>query len=247
MNIQRHTNPNPSFVQGTVVEANTTHESCKRGNTYRTGGKTIISAKNMQFTRDIDISWLKAAASSYDISPNINDYVFVDVPIVTADFPNRNMQAFPYTEVSYFDPHYGSMIYQTFRGKPAHINHENEDPLKAKGIIFDASLQYVPAYNVWKIRIFKGFDRTKDPQLASDIITRKRRGYSMGALVSAFVCSSCGKIESKINPCRCMKAGKGSVFDGHLVYSMCADVMYIESSSVDDPADATAWADNLFV
>lgn len=243
----RHSNPNPALITGTVVQANSIHESHKRGNIYSTGGKTIIAAKAMNFARDIDISWLKAASTSYDISPNIHDYVFVDVPIVTADFPNRNLQAFPYTEVSFFDPHYGSMIYQTFKGKPAHIDHQNEDPLKAKGIIFDASLQYVPRYNTWKIRIFKGFDRSKDPTLANDIISKRRRGYSMGALVSAFVCSYCGKIESKIAPCRCMKAGKGSIFDGHLIYSMCADTMFIESSSVSDPADATAWADNLFV
>jgi hypothetical protein len=245
--MERHVNPNPSFITGSVVQANATHEAHKRGSTYTTCGRTVIAAKNMNFVRDIDISWLKAAAASYDISPNIQDYVFVDVPIVTADFPNRNLQAFPYTELSYFDPHYGSMIYQTFRGKPAHIDHQNEDPLKAKGIILDASLQFLPKYNIWKVRIFKGFDRTKDAQLVNDIITRKRRGYSMGALVSAFVCSYCGKIESKIQPCQCMKAGKGSIFDGHLIYSMCADVMYIESSSVSDPADATAWADNLFV
>jgi hypothetical protein len=243
----RHQNTEPTFVKGSVVQANGTHEACKRAHTYSTGGRTIVAAKNMNFVKDIDISWLKAAAASYDISPNINDYIFVDVPIVTSDFPNRNLQAFPYTELSYFDPHYGQMIYQTFKGKPCHIDHVNEDPLKAKGIILDASLQFIPKYNVWKVRIFKAFDRTKDPQLTSDIMSRKRRGYSMGALVSAFVCSYCGKIESKINPCRCMKAGKGSIFDGHLIYSMCADVMYIESSSVGDPADATAWADNLFI
>jgi hypothetical protein len=139
------------------------------------------------------------------------------------------------------------MIYQTFNGKPVHQDHQNEDPLKAKGIIFDAALQYVPRYNTWKVRIFKGFDRTKDSALAADIVAKRRRGYSMGALVSAFVCSYCGKIESKIAPCKCMKAGKGSIFDDVLIYSMCADTMFIESSSVGDPADATAWADNIFI
>ncbi len=122
-----------------------------------------------------------------------------------------------------------------------HIDHENKDPLKAKGVIFDASLQFIPAYDVWKIRILAGWDRTKDPWLVDQIVRKKRTGYSMGALVENFVCSACGAIDTNVSKCRCMQKGKGAVTaDGKLVYTCCVGVNYIENSSVEDPADITA-------
>jgi hypothetical protein len=127
-----------------------------------------------------------------------------------------------------------------------HQDHDNKDPLKAKGAMFDSALQYVPAYNVWKIRILAGWDRTKDPWLVRQILTKKRTGYSMGALVENFVCSVCGAIDTNVRKCACMRKGKGAVIDGKLVYQLCVGANFIECSSVDDPADITADTEAIF-
>lgn len=208
--------------------------------------KTLVLAGESLVRSDIDVSWMEAASDSYDISSDPRDYVLVDIPIVTVDIPNRNLQAFPYEEVSYFDPLYGKMIYQTFLAKPNHIDHDNKDPLKAKGVIFDASMQYVPAYDVHKIRILSGWDRTKDPWLVGEILRKRRTGYSMGALVENFVCSVCGSIDTNLRKCSCMMKGKGAIVGSKLVYQQCVGVNFIENSSVDDPADITADTDSVW-
>ncbi len=242
----------PHIVTGNVVAAASTIEAHKNTYSYEKakgvtasvleGSKTSASGA---FKRDIDVGWLQAAADTYHISGDINDYVIVDIPSVTIDIPNRNLQAFPYEEVSYFDNMQGSLVYQTFVGRPTHIDHQNANPIEAKGVHFDSTMQFVPAYNVWKIRTLAGFDRTKDPKLVDDILSGRRNGYSMGALVQNFVCSNCGKVEVIKNPCRCMAMGKGSVVDGRLVYQLCAGVQYFEQSSVEDPADPTALSDSV--
>lgn len=240
------------IVTGEVVTAASTIEAHKKNYSYQNErGVTASALKGSEtsasgmFKRDIDVSWLQAAADTYQISGDINDYVIVDIPSVTIDIPNRNLQAFPYEEVSFFDNMQGSLVFQTFTGRPTHIDHKNSDPLEAKGVHFDSTLQFVPAYNVWKIRTLAGFDRTKDPRLVDDILTGRRNGYSMGALVQNFVCSNCGEVEVVKRPCRCMAMGKGSIVDNRLVYQMCAGVQFFEQSSVEDPADPTALSDSI--
>jgi hypothetical protein len=240
----------PYIVHGSVVQAAAPIEARNKSYTHsRPGGVTasILSGTQLSanFKRDIDVSWLGAAADTYHISGDINDYVIIDIPSVTVDIPNRNLQAFPYEEVSYFDNMQGSLVYQTFVGRPCHVDHQNSNPIEAKGVHFDSALQFVPAYNVWKIRTLAGFDRTKDAKLTGDILSGRRNGYSMGALVQNFVCSNCGQVEVIKKPCRCMAMGKGSIVDGRLVYQLCAGVQFFEQSSVEDPADPTALSDSV--
>ena len=71
----------------------------------------------------LDYSWLKGASETYQISADIKDYILTEVPIVTVDFPNRNLHAFPFDEVSYFDPRFGQFVYKTFTGKPTYADH----------------------------------------------------------------------------------------------------------------------------
>lgn len=242
--VRANRNATPTFVQGRTERAERVIEAFRYRHDHR--GQKLVLAGESLIHSDIDVSWLEAAAESYRISADPRDYVLTDIPIVTVDFPNRNLQAFPYEEVSYFDPLYGKMVYSTFGAKPTHMDHDNKDPLKAKGVIFDSSLQYVPAFNVWKIRILAGWDRTKDQWLADQIIKKKRTGYSMGALVENFVCSVCGSIDTNMRKCSCMMKGKGAIVNGSLVYQSCVGVNFIENSSVEDPADITADTDTIF-
>ena len=243
---RRKSQPNgPTFVKGHVATSDHVIEAFRHQHDRRR--KNLVIAGESLIHQDIDVSWLKSAAETYAISEDPRDYVLVDIPIVTVDVPNRNLQAFPYEEVSYFDPLYGRMVYQTFERKPNHMDHDNKDPLKAKGCIFDAALEYVKPYDVWKIRILSGWDRSKDPWLVNQILRKKRNGYSMGALVENFVCSNCGAIDTNLRKCPCMLKGKGFVMPSkHLVYQQCVGANFIENSSVDDPADVTAESEDIW-
>lgn len=225
----------PQLVMGRVTEALDTFETFKKSRK----NKLVVASSAYSNKRPIDVSWLKAAAPIYQISDNIEDYIIPIIPIVTSDIPNRNLQAFTFAELSSFDWLKGQMIYQSFIGKMSSADHVNDDPIHSKGVIFDASLHYIPKYNIWKVMLLSGFDRTKDPTLVKDILNKKRTGYSMGALVDSFKCSVCGQDQG----CRCTR---GSIVEGKLVYQRCHGVNFIESSSVDSPADITAEGINLY-
>jgi len=220
--------PRPALITGNVANAIDMFE------TFRESKRSnLIVASNALSKRTVDVSWLKAAAPVYKISDDIRDYIVPIVPIVTSDIPNRNLQAFNFTELSKFDWLKGQMVYQSFIGKMTSADHINNNPVYAKGVIFDASLHYIPKYNIWKVILLCGYDRTKDSDLVKDILNKKRIGYSMGALVNLFKCSICGKDQE----CKCLK---GNIVKGKLVYQQCCDVNFIECSSVEDPADVTA-------
>lgn len=194
------------------------------------------------FSSNIDISWLQCASETFRVSADPRDYVLVEVPLVTVDIPNRNSQGFPYEEVTYYDPLLKRQVFRTFVGSAACQDHDNMDPLKAKGVNFDATMVEIPEYGVWKIVVLTGFDRTKDRWLAEQVLNKQRQGFSMGCLVSNFVCSYCGNIETQDKKCNCMATwGKGAVHNGHLVWQVCTGCNFIENSSVEDPADVTAW------
>lgn len=196
----------------------------------------------------IEVSWLKKAAEKYLISPNIEDFVIAPVPIVTSDIPNRNMQAFTLKSLLDFSVQHGCLRYRTFVGKPTCSEHDNKDPKKAKGVNFDATLKKVGKYNVVKVLVLGGFDRTKDSQLASSILKGHRNSYSMGAVCTTFKCSICGGVLgpnitrtcSCRNTCFTQLGSLGRVIHGKLHYHMAVDPVFIEQSSVSEPADTTA-------
>jgi len=196
----------------------------------------------------LDISWLPFAAEQYHLSPNISDYVLVDVPIVVADFPNRNMDSFSYDQLTDWRTPIGRVAFQTFIGKPVHQDHDNMDDTRAKGVIFDATL--LPFRDRWHVKILKGFDRSKDARLARLVQEKNRIGHSMGALVERTECSlpwckfhSDGRIT-----CDHIRngAGKADVIDKHLVYENMMDFYFVESSSVEDPAYVVALSDKIW-
>jgi hypothetical protein len=191
-------------------------------------------------SRIIDTSWLEAASETYKISNRLEDFVISDVPILTASIPNKNMQAFTEKELLYFDPMLHNMVFKTFVRSAMHFEHDNRDPLKAKGCIFDAVFIPVPKYGLAKVSILIGCDRTKDPDLAKDILTRKRTGWSMGAIVKAFVDSITGQVVSQDGG----EYKRGTMVqvgdEVKLCYHLCTGSNFFETSTVANPADVTA-------
>lgn len=238
-------------VQGTVVTADYQVETHRNMETLKHNGKTktIVHATNRP-KLELDLDFLPAAAESYHISPNPDDYIIVSLPIVTCDIPNRNVQCFPVEEVCHFDPVYGQIVYQTFKRKPTYTDHSNTDPTKAKGVHADASMQFIPKYDLWKINVLTMWDRTKDPQLVQDILTKKRTGYSMGATVNYFICSICGQIDT-MDQSRCDHMKNIGALYGEkrrLAMQLCTGVCYFETSNLgNEPADPTAYSTDIFV
>jgi len=182
----------------------------------------------------IDYSWLKGASETYQISDNIEDFIITEVPIVTVDFPNRNLHAFNFDEVSYFDPRFGQFVYKTFVGKPTFADHANKNFVEAKGVHFDSSLRYVPGWDIWKIYVLLGYDKTKDSTLARQIEKGSRRSYSMGSWVSYFINSISGQLSNGSQP---LKYPKGTVHDGRLSYDNCSGCL-VEGTLVKTPDGA---------
>lgn len=250
--LNRPTTPSGKhFVKGSVVKPEYRLETYRNMEVLKSGNKkkTIIHATNYP-KLELDLEFLPAASESYCISPNPEDYIVVSLPIVSVDIPNRNLQCFPLGETCHFDPLYGMMVYETFKRKCTFVDHVNNDPTKAKGVHADASMQYIPKYDIWKISVLTLWDRSKDPKLIEDILNRKRNGYSMGATVNNFVCSVCGKIDNMdMHSCDHMKA-LGSVWGEkkRLAMQLCTGVCYFETSNLEnEPADPTAYSDDVYV
>jgi hypothetical protein len=123
------------------------------------------------------------------------------------------------------------------------VHNCNKNFVEAKGVHFDSSLRYVPGWDVWKIYVLLGYDRSKDSSLARQIEKGQRRSYSMGAWVSYFLGSLTGKLS---NGSQVQKHPKGSIIDGKLNYDLCSGVEYFETSSVVGPADVSAESHQLW-
>lgn len=200
----------------------------------------------------LDITqWLPFAAKKMNISPDIKDYVFVPVFTIPSSLPNRNSVAFPLEALKDYSVDYGMLGYQTFKGKPVHLEHNNSDPTKAYGIIVDCSLRPLRGYGngkVWKLMELLAIDRTKNPDMANKILKGEYNSYSMGAMVGRYSCSICNaNITSKET---CPHVGKpGTIdfreFDGKLAFKNVWDIGGIETSIVATPAFHVANSDAL--
>ncbi len=183
--------------------------------------------------------WLPFASEVYRISASLKDFVLVPVNIMFSDIPNRNGVAFPYRELTRFDPGIGTLAYQSWRGKPAFVEHNNRDHSLAAGIILDSTLQRASNYqgNFYKVVLLLAWDRSRDPILANAILNKERTAYSMGAHCSSFSCSYCGNNLQK-EPCEHVTLGKPEfkVVEGQLCYAECRDFLGFETSSVATPA-----------
>jgi len=183
---------------------------------------------------------LEAVAKIYDISPNINDYIFPVPRAVTADEPNNNGDCFCHDELTRFSPTHRCMVFQTFRNDPLHIEHAASNPKTARGYLPDA--HYVTDVQDDKhVLTVVAMDTTKDSPLAEGLLSGDVDSFSMGCICDAVRCSYCNKTaKSDRDLCDHLKWYKMSKLDGQLVYEDCLGVEYQELSVVGNPADPKA-------
>lgn len=187
--------------------------------------------------------WLPLASEVLGISRNIKDYVLVPVVSMPTDLPNKNQQAFAFSDLTAWNAKYGQPAYKTWNGKPCHIDHINDDPTQAKGIILSTILKPIKgaAGDIFKVIKMTAWDRTRDVDLVNKILTRKRTAYSMGAYASDFTCSVCGASHNK-GGCEHVQLGKTNfkVFNNVLAYLNSKNPVGFEISSVEKPAFVSA-------
>lgn len=208
------------------------------------GTSNLLGGTAMDFT-----NWLPYAAKEYVISPNPEDYVLTPVPTIPTELPNRNCVGFPLEEMLKFNVDAGRMAYKTFIGKPVHIEHDNQDPLKAIGVIVDAVLRPTPGFGGGKMkRLVKllAIDRTKNPSIAGKVLNREINTYSMGAWVQTFRCSYCNADFGKCSHLNPRNPRDFYELNAKLVYRLCVGINGFETSVVFDPAWSMAASDILF-
>jgi len=186
---------------------------------------------------------LKAVAKVYNISDDINDYIFPVPRAVTADEPNNNGDNFMHEELTRFSANHRCLVFQTFRNDPLHIEHAAEDPKAARGYIPDA--HYVMANDNDKhVLTVVAMDTTKDAPLAEGMLSGEIDMFSMGCICDQVRCSY-SKCDSPVansdrDLCDHLKWYKMSTLDGELIYEDCLGVEYQELSVVGNPADPKA-------
>lgn len=243
-----------THILHSYAEQIATQESFRLGlDVDKSTGRMLMANASVTDKRAmVDVSWLPAAAESYRLSADIRDYVIAEVPIVEGDVPNRNMHCFLTSRLVEFLPKFGVSAFKTFVGKPVFYEHQHDDNTKAKGIILDSSMR--EANGRWYVTILKAFDRTKDRQLAEDVLSGKRRGHSMSAWTANFDCAFCGHRWDTSYPNSCDHVrgplharaegryyGMGTTMDQRLIYAAPHQFYFFESSSVGDPANYGAF------
>lgn len=168
-----------------------------RPNVFNVLASTAVQDAEVRPPSSVDYQqWLPFAAKTYKISPRIEDYVLVTIPICPSDIPNRNGIGFPISElVAYQPPPINRQVFKAWAGCPVHIEHQNEDHEAAIGVIFDSDLTKITSYGqgkLWKVMGLIGIDKNKAPQIAQQVLETGSMNGSMGAMADFFTCSVCG-------------------------------------------------------
>lgn len=197
-------------------------------------------------TRNLDTVWLSKAAEHYQISPDLNDYILVPVPVCITDVPNTNGDCASLKQLTSFLPEFGCLSYKTWCGKPLHVEHDNKDIRKARGVILDSYLMPLVGFkgNHAKMIHLAALDRKNYPQLAKAYLDEEVNTFSMGMWYKSYRCSICGAHVGKGHGAFCPHTRPGrpthQMPDGRLAYRECEYLQGFELSCVEDPAFVSA-------
>lgn len=153
---------------------------------------------------------------------------------------NQNFDGFPPDELR--------KAAHTFVGKPLFVNHHNENPEEARGVVVGA--RFVANGDDKYIEVIQEVDSSSFPKLAREIINGGLDSVSMGCEAGFTICSYCDNRATDMDDmCEHVLYHKGEYLprtaangetEPVLVYESCHDVKFFELSYVFDPADETA-------
>lgn len=201
-----------------------------------------------KYLRTLDsVKLLPFASKVLDISADISDYIIQPIEIIRSEIPNRNGIGFVYEELAKYSYPYGRLAYQTWIGMPTYVEHQNHrTPDMAAGLILDVALRPAPEFkgNFYRLNQLLAFDRNKRPDVAAEILSGKRTGYSMGSLCDFYTCSICNtNVNDTGGFCEHIdvrtpqsKATSMRVIGNQLAFSIPRNINGIETSSVAVPA-----------
>ena len=207
---------------------------CATGNNKR---NITAEAYVKQAINFINKDVIKAVSKLYNISPNIEDYVFPVPRAVGADYPNSNGDCFTHSELTRYSNKHRCLVYQTFKNVPIHIEHKANNKKEARGFIPDAEYIQTDPKDKYVLTIC-AVDSKKDPALAEGLVSGDIRFFSMGCVCEAVECSICGnRFTNDRDLCQHLRPGrKMSYIGGKQAYEKCLGVSFQELSVVGDPA-----------
>lgn len=216
----------------------------KNGNLRLSGAMTGGEARNLNVA-----NLLRGASEVYMISPDIRDYIVIPTISMLSDIPNTNGDSLSKRELLRFNPKRGCLTYETWKGMPTYVEHDNKDYTKARGIILDSHLTALRGFKgdlVKSVRLL-AFDRTKDPASCNLLLQRKINTFSLGFTFSAYECSICGHISYGQTFCGHTRPRQRTyrMADGRLCYRRCMHANGFEESIVSDPAYVSNLSDIL--
>jgi hypothetical protein len=206
----------------------------------------IPKADDEQVKRAINLiskDVLKSIAKVYNLSDNVNNYIFPITRTVTANVPNGNGDRFTSDELTRFSSQHRCRVFETFRNDPLHVEHAADDPKTARGFLPDVYYMNKDAKDMHVLAV-AAVDVTKDSPLAEGILSGDINSFSMGCICEAVKCSysKCKKptAYSDAELCDHLKFSKMASIEGELIYEDCMGVEFQELSVVGTPADPTA-------
>lgn len=206
----------------------------------------VPSEEDKQIERAVQListESLSAVAKIYNLSDDINDYIFPVPRCVTANVPNGNGDRFTHDELTRFSPNHRCQVYATFKNDPLHVEHVADDPKAARGFLPDVAYNTANKDDMHVIAI-AAIDTTKDPALAQGILDGHIDSFSMGCICGFVKCSysKCPHpiAYSDADLCDHLRYHKMTTINGELIFEDCGDVEFQELSQVGIPADPTA-------
>lgn len=173
-------------------------------------------------------------------------FIYTQVRAISARI-NQNFDAWPSSELK--------RAYRTFLGKPCFVNHANNDPSRARGVVVAA--RYVEASPTDKyIEVVQEIDAQRFPKLAHEIKTGGLDSVSMGAEAGLTECSIPWCKNAAVDEsdfCDHVRYHKGEFLtdpktgEKHQVFENCFKISFFELSYVFEPADETAVASKVIV
>lgn len=183
-------------------------------------------------------------------------YIYVRANAISSRV-NKNKDGWPAEELA--------RAYKTFIGRPIFVDHNNDDPKRARGVVIDARLHVDdekssaldPYYSSapkehlppTRVEIIMEVDAKTFPKLAEHIENGRIDATSMGANIESSVCSICSNTATAPSEyCEHIEQ-KGTEFEiegangekvRKMAYEDCYGVNFFEDSFVFDPADETA-------